>query len=296
MLTHHQTSSVSPARVVIMGAGGFIGKTLSATLKQAGINVLALSRGEVDLLAAGAAQKLAALLKPEDVFVACSAIAPCKNPTMLRDNMVMAEAMIAALVQSPVAHVINISSDAVYSDSDAPLHEASPTAPDNLHGIMHRAREIMFATLPTPLAILRPTLVYGASDPHNGYGPNKFRRLANKGEVITFFGKGEERRDHVSVHDVAELAARIIAHRSTGVLNAATGTVTSFREVAQMAMALSGKTVALNDTARNGPMPHNGYRAFNPAATKAAFADFSYTSLRDGLAKAQQEEFGHGAR
>ena len=29
-----------------------------------------------------------------------------------------------------------------------------------------------------PVGILRPTLVYGANDPHNGYGPNRFRRLA----------------------------------------------------------------------------------------------------------------------
>ena len=279
-----------------MGAGGFIGKTIAGHLAAASIPVLALTRNDVDLLSAGAADRLASQLQAEDVFIAASALAPCKNPTMLRDNMVMAEAMIAALNKSPVAHVVNISSDAVYSDSAAPLDETSPTAPDNLHGIMHRAREIMFATLANPLAILRPTLVYGARDPHNGYGPNKFRRLANAGQDITLFGKGEERRDHVCVDDVAALAVGIIRHRSTGVLNAATGVVTSFRDVAQMAIDIAAAKSVIHDTVRNGAMPHNGYRAFNPQGTKAAFPDFTYTPLAQGLAAAQNEEFGHGDR
>lgn len=278
-----------------MGAGGFIGQSITANLARNGIAVLALKHIQVDLLGADAAEKLASYLRPDDVFVACSALAPCKNPAMLRDNMIMVEGMLAALTRSPVAHVINISSDAVYSDSAAPLDESSPTAPDNLHGIMHRAREIMFSTLAVPLAILRPTLVYGARDPHNGYGPNKFRRLANRGEDITLFGKGEERRDHVCVDDVAELVTRIIRHGSTGTLNAATGAVTSFRDVARMAVELAGAKIAIHDTVRSGSMPHNGYRAFNPQATKAAFPDFSYTPLETGLIKAQQEEFGNGA-
>jgi hypothetical protein len=38
-------------------------------------------------------------------------------------------------------------------------------------------------------------------------------------------------------------------------------------------------------------MPHNGYRPFDPAATFAAFADFRYTPLKAGMAKAQAMEF-----
>jgi hypothetical protein len=37
------------------------------------------------------------------------------------------------------------------------------------------AREIVFSsTVAAPLATLRPTLIYGGADPHNGYGPNQF--------------------------------------------------------------------------------------------------------------------------
>lgn len=79
------------------------------------------------------------------------------------------------------------------------------------------------------LCTLRPTLIYGIEDPHNGYGPNKFWRSAAAGEDIVLFGNGEERRDHVWVEDVAEVVVRVLLHQSIGCLNVATGKVHSFR-------------------------------------------------------------------
>ena len=55
------------------------------------------------------------------------------------------------------------------------------------------------------LLILRPTLVYGKNDPHNGYGPNKFNRDSKLNKKILIFGKGEELRDHIDVNDVAKI-------------------------------------------------------------------------------------------
>ena len=151
---------------------------------------------------------------------------------------------------------------------------------------MHLARELMFRSeVKAPLAMLRPSLLYGAGDPHNGYGPNRFRRLAEAGEQITLFGKGEERRDHVLIDDVAELAARVIYRRSTGALNIATGTVTSFHDIAELVVRLTGSAAPIVETPRSGPMPHNGYRAFATAACRAAFPDFAYTPLERGLAQ-----------
>jgi nucleoside-diphosphate-sugar epimerase len=143
-----------------------------------------------------------------------------------------------------------------------------------------------------PLAILRPTLVYGAGDPHNGYGPNKFRRQANRGEPIVLFGEGEEVRDHVDVDDIARITSLVLDRRSSGVLNIATGNVASFRTVAEKVAALAPRRVAITGSPRNGPMPHNGYRPFDPAATIAAFPEFRYTAIDAGFARAQQQEFG----
>lgn len=284
MLTHLNAEPADPKRVVVIGAGGFVGGTLADHLDRAGIETLRVTRHDVNLLSDDAAKQLSALIRPEDSVVAVSAIAPCKTTQMLADNMRLTLAMTTALADVKPAHVVNVSSDAVYPDEPVPLTEAVPAAPGSLHGAMHLAREIAFqADIAGPLAIVRPTLIYGAEDPHNGYGPNKFRRLAAEGQTITLFGEGEERRDHVYVHDVADLIVRILRSKSTGILNIATGNVHSFKDIAEKVVALSGKPISIQGSPRSGPMPHNGYRPFAIDACQAAFPDFAYTSLEDGL-------------
>jgi UDP-glucose 4-epimerase len=284
MLTHTFEQPQRPARVVVIGSGGFVGGAIVRRLAAEGLPHLALGRGELDLLAPDAGARLGAMLRAGDAVVTAAAIAPCKSTAMLIDNMRMVGALVAGLSASPVEHVVNISSDAIYADEPVPLTERTPTAPASLHGAMHLAREVALrAELRIPLAMLRPTLIYGAADPHNGYGPNRFRRLAAAGTDIILFGEGEERRDHVAVEDVAEIAVRVLKHRSHGTLNVASGEVHSFRSVAEMAVTLAAKPVVISGTPRNGPMPHNGYRPFDISATRAAFTDFRYTPLREGM-------------
>ena len=290
MLKHLNPQPVKPSRVVILGAGGFVGGTAAAAFAAEGTPVLGLGRNQVDLLSDGAAETLAEHLLAGDTFVVVSAEAPCKDSAMLERNIRMMRAVTDTLTKVQPAHVIYVSSDAVYADSTEPLSETSCAEPGSLHGVMHLARELMLKdTAKGPLAILRPTLIYGASDPHNGYGPNRFRRLAAAGKDIQLFGEGEEQRDHVDVRDVAELIRLIANHRSAGVLNAATGAVTSFREIADLVIDLAAADVTVKGSPRQGAMPHNGYRPFDPRATMAAFPDFKYTSLRDGLAYAQKD-------
>ena len=64
MLEHLNTLKRTPARVVVMGAGGFVGGALTARLARDGVPVLALGRHEIDLLAEDAAERLAAMLRP----------------------------------------------------------------------------------------------------------------------------------------------------------------------------------------------------------------------------------------
>jgi len=287
MLDHLNAANTKPTRVVVAGAAGFVGAAVAARLEREGVAVLRVTRREVDFTAADAGKKLAALLRPGDAFVAVAARAPCKNADMLVENMHIAHAMVQALAKSDPAHVVNISSDAVYADSAEPLTESSCASPGSMHGAMHLAREVMFAgELKAPLAILRPSLLYGPADPHNGYGPNRFRRLAAKGEDIVLFGEGEERRDHVYIDDVAELVARVVLRRSRGVLNIATGEVHSFRAIAEKAVELSGKTVAIKPSPRSGPMPHNGYRPFAIDGCRRAFPDFRFVLLDEGMQRA----------
>jgi nucleoside-diphosphate-sugar epimerase len=293
MLEHLNAQPQAPSRAVVVGATGFVGSAIASRLERDRVPVLRITRREIDLTAVGADAKLASALRPGDVLVAVAARAPVKNPDMLVENMLIARAMARAASGVDLAQVVNISSDAVYADSPDPLTERSCASPGSLHGAMHLAREVVFgAEVKAPLAHLRPSLLYGAGDPHNGYGPNRFRRLAAKGEDIVLFGEGEERRDHVLIDDVGELAARVVLMRSRGVLNIATGEAHSFRDIAERIVALSGRKVAIRGMPRSGPMPHNGYRPFDIAECRRAFPDFRYTVLGDGLARAWAAERG----
>lgn len=294
MLTHLAGDGHRPARAVVLGAHGFVGQAAVRKLDAAGVTLLGLGRRDIDLLDPGAAQALAARLQPGDALVVVSARAPVKNNAMLIENTRMMSAVCDAIAAVPPAHVIYISSDAVYADSDGLLTEASCAQPGSLHGVMHLTRELMLANaFAGPLCLLRPTLIHGPNDPHNGYGPNRFRRLAEAGEPIVLFGGGEERRDHVFVDDVGSIIANVVQRRSTGVLNIATGAVHSFRDVADAIAAdvaaaaatarIADRPVVIRTTPRVGPMPHNGYRAFDAAATYAAFPGFEYTPLARGI-------------
>lgn len=290
MLTHHFAAPTPPKRVVVIGAGGMVGGAIAKALEEAEIPVAALTRKEVDLLAPDASERLASHLEGGDSVVFVSAVAPTKTTAQLLANLRMAEAACQAFAAAVPAHLVYISSDAIYADDTNPVTERSPAAPSTMHGLMHAARELVFRSeYKGPLACLRPTLIYGASDPHAGYGPNRFRRQAFKGEPITLFGEGEEKRDHVAVEDVARLARLILLHRSAGALNAVTGVSVAFSEVARLVAANFTPPAVVTCQPRPGPRPHLLHRFFDIGDCYKAFPAFHFESLAGGLARIHRE-------
>src|SRR5690606_39170950 len=114
MLNHLNSEPKAPERAVVVGARGFVGAAIVRNLRKRGVAVLPLARGEIDLLQPGAGRKLAEHLRPTDALVAVAAIAPVKTPAMLKDNITIIEALAEAIRARPVAHVLNIGSDAVF--------------------------------------------------------------------------------------------------------------------------------------------------------------------------------------
>jgi UDP-glucose 4-epimerase len=283
MLEHLNSAPQAPARTVVIGAGGFVGGSIVKALAAENLNCVPVTRKQADLMADDATARLTAQLQPGDSVVFVSAIAPAKNVTMLMQNLRMAESVCEALGKVAPAHVVYISSDAVYADDQNPVTESSYCAPSTLHGMMHSARELMLKNaVSCPVAFLRPTLIFGADDPHSGYGPNRFRRQAEKGEGISIFGEGEERRDHVMVDDVARLVVLMLKNRSSGALNAVTGVSTSFADIAAIVAKLhNGRVVSVP---RPGPRPHLLHRFFDITDCHKAFPEFRFTPLADGLA------------
>jgi len=294
MLEHHNPTPLPPARAVILGAGGFVGGAVLGRLSKEGIPVLGLTSADVDLLAPDSPERLARSLKPGDALVFVSALTPDRgrDGATFMKNLTMAQHVCEALAGADISHLVYIGSDAVYHDDANPVNERTCCQPSGFHGMMHLAREMMLAAaVKAPLALLRPSLLYGEVDTHNGYGPNRFRRLAREGKPVTLFGEGEEMRDHVLIDDLAEIVRLTLVHRSAGILNVATGRSVSFRDAAQAAAGCFPTPVTVTGTPRANPITH---RHFDITDCLKAFPHFRYTPFAEGVTLAHRRMMEQG--
>lgn len=269
-------------RVVILGANSFIGKAIVKKFISQNIKPVLVTRKNADLEKKQSFNKLKKILKKDDTIIFIAAVAPVKNIEMLNQNLLICKNIIESLKIKKPNHVIYLSSDAVYSDSKNKINEKSETTPESFHGFMHLIRENMLKELNCKKTFVRPTLVYGSDDPHNGYGPNKFIRCAQNNEEIFLFGKGEERRDHIHVDNVADIVSTVAIKKIDGIINAVSGNVISFNEIAKNLKKIYPNLVIKN-LKRNGPMPHNGYRAFDNKLLKKYFPKLYLIKLSDWI-------------
>jgi len=270
-------------RVVILGSSGFVAKSLVEKLKRNNIPYLSISKKKINLTSIKSVKNLKKIISKKDVIVFISAKAPVKNLKMFDDNIKMVKNFIETLGDFKNNHIIYISSDAVYKDINNKINENSLTIPGSLHGIMHLTRELLLKSHFNNLCILRPTLIYGSKDPHNGYGPNQFIRLAKSNLDIKLFGNGEELRDHVWIEDVTKIVYYAICYKSIGILNIATGQVNSFYKIAKKIINLTKSKSKIIKLKRVGAMPHNGYRPFNSYLTYKTYPNFKYANLFNKL-------------
>lgn len=266
-------------RIVILGSKSFIAQELITKLKDLKFQVIEISRAKINFEDQKSVSKLKKIYKKNDKIVFVAAKAPVKNYTMLASNLKICENIINSLTNINFKQFLYISSDAVYSDSFKKIVEKSHTVPDSYHGFMHLIRERMLANFTKKLTIVRPTLVFGNNDPHNGYGPNMFIRNAQKKINIKLFGKGEEKRDHIYVGDVANIASACLKKNKLGIFNAVSGNLYSFNQISKLIK--KKYSIKVSFTKRKGPMPHNGYRAFNNKKVKSVLGYKKFMSVEN---------------
>jgi UDP-glucose 4-epimerase len=289
-IIHEHPEPRRPTRVVVLGAGGFLGRDLLARLAQTDIETLALSSRELDLSSPNAADELAAILKPTDAVVL---LAATKSGLRLDDdgfvaNVSMGAAFCNAVKRVGCAHVVYLSSDALYPFMTTAIREDVAPVPTSLYALMHLARETMLRRInDTPVAILRVTQVYGAGDPHGAYGPARMVRSALREGRIVLYGAGPETRDHIHVGDVTSVIVEALTRRSRGTVNVATGRSTSFAALANLVARVCGGAIEIAHEPPRMPVLH---RTFDTTALKAAFPDRMDTALETGVAIMVEEE------
>jgi UDP-glucose 4-epimerase len=273
-------------RIVIIGSSGIISVNLQKKLKEKKLKFITIGRKNINLKKDKSYKALKKKIKSHDIVIFVSAEAPAKNMQMFFNNMKICDNICEALKEKKINKIIYISSDAVYSDSLKKINEKSKTLPNSIHGMMHLMREInLQINFKNKLCILRPTLIYGFGDSHQGYGPNRFVNFAKKDKDIFLFGKGEEKRDHIYIDDLINILLRCIKGNKLGIFNLASGMVNSFNKIAKTVVRLSGSKSKIFNTKRIGLMPHNGYRPFNVNFIKKNFQNIELNTIEDGIKK-----------
>jgi UDP-glucose 4-epimerase len=284
-----------PRRVVILGASGYIGSAVAASLaREPNVAVLGHSSATLDLRSPQAVEGLEAVVGPDTTVLLVSALTPDRGQTIatFMTNLQMVANVARYLETHAVGRCVYVGSDAVYGFDVNPVTEATPVAPAGPYALAKYAGERLLESVGAargfPVASLRVTGVYGPGDPHSAYGPNAFARSIARDHTIRLFGQGEEERDHIYIDDLARLVASLTLSEETGVFNVATGESRTFGDIVEILRGLVPYELHVTSAPRKGPITH---RRFDTTRLRRSVPDLGLTPFKEG-ARATLLAFG----
>lgn len=260
-------------KCLVTGAAGFIGSHLSETLVQRGDTVLgvdcftdyyqraiklsnlaALRKTkkfrlmEVDLSSAG----LAPLLKDVECVYHLAAQPGVRTSWgtffshYVKDNIVGTQRLLEAAKQRPtIERFVYASSSSIYGDAEAlPTPEETTPRPVSPYGATKLAAEnlcyVYFRNYSVPAVALRYFTVYGPRQrPDMAF--NIFISRIARGEPITVYGDGAQRRDFTFVADTVAATMLAAQARPGSTYNVGAGGSTPLSEVVSTIESILGK-------------------------------------------------------
>lgn len=292
--------------ILILGAGGFIGRNLSRSLADRGIPVIAVSRsGDVTPHALierligdfREPEQLAPLLQRSRAVVhlattstpGTSAARPLHE---IETNLHLTGALLQALHLHPKVELLYMSSGgSLYADTTTePSSESAQLQPRSYHGAAKLASESFISAWCSQsggaATILRPSNVYGPGQPERkGFGviPAALGTML-RGEVLHVWGDGSARRDYIYIDDLVELCiSALTMPMPAGVrtFNACSGTSISLNELLAIMESITGKP--LQRSYDPGRAVDASCIAMDPALAAQAYGWRHRTSLKAGL-------------
>lgn len=238
-------------KVLITGAGGFIGSNLCQYLGTKNYEVISCykttpkissnNKSHVFTLPCSTLDKILTDQKP-DYLVHCagsaSIIKSLENPENdFHQNVQVTESLLKSVLSySPTTRVIFLSSAAVYGNPlETPINENTPTQPISPYGYNKLSTELLceeyHRNYQLPITILR---IFSA------YGPGLKKQIlwdiyqkSLKESTISLYGTGDETRDFIYIDDLVKTIETVLhtSDFSANKLNIATGTQISVKQL-----------------------------------------------------------------
>lgn len=248
-------------RILVTGAGGFLGRHVVRYLAARGDEVVALGRSAslrdalreeriaVEIYDLGGAASLSALeMRGLDGIVHCAGLSSNWGPRrdFERNNVVATANLLAQARRWGRPHFVHVSSSSVYFSFSDQLNVGEGTtlpAPVNHYAWSKAAAEqLVRSTNDLLWTIVRPRGIYGAGD--KALLP-RLLRAARHGPLPSFNG-GRAVIDLTHVDDVVAAIACVLDHQdkaSGAIYNVSGGEAVSIREIITRSAALSGVDV-----------------------------------------------------
>jgi len=233
---------VAADRILITGAGGFLGRYVVAQLPTA----CGITRAECDLTDLAAVRRTCDQIQPTLVIHLAAKI-PGRGTdsleTIFRENVLATANLLSCLPAT--GYFLYSSTLDVYGDSPpTPITERTPTDPVTDYAIMKLAAEkVTQARAPARAGILRFTHLYGAGDHGIKLIPKVMETVA-RGDTPVIFGDGSDLRDFLHVTDAARAVVLAAQTRATGIFNVASGHSLTVRETVEAIFHAFQKPVA----------------------------------------------------
>ena len=274
-------------KVIILGHSGFIGRALSACIRERNpeVEVVGCSAPDVDLETEAGWKSVAARFGEDAALVFLAAVKRQEGDNLgsFRRNMDMIHHLAETVEQHPLGRLIYFSSGAVYGEDvqHGIMTERTPVQPTSYYGICkYTAERILRKVCPEGrLVCLRPPTAYGGGDLPQ-YGPSGFTHKSIHGETITLWGDGTERREFVYIEDLVELTRRMIFNDFAGVLNVCAGRSYTFRDVLEEVGKLPTGLPEIDQRERTKDKVDNDY---DNSLLRSVFPDFEFTPLSEGV-------------
>lgn len=273
--------------VIILGATGFIGKSLCSHFFQNQIPFKAISSKEIDLTKETSFKKLKTIFNPDTVVIFAASIIREHGDDLenMQKNIDMARNVGKVIETNPVKKLIFISSIDVYGNAVKKINELTPLNPINYYGISKLTSELVLKVTAikskTPILILRLGGIFGPGQSPNKYGPNSFIHSMFNHLPITIFGDGKELRDLVFVKDLAKIISHLSFNKLEGTINAASGRSFSFQDIVKTLKLLTGNKIRVLKKPRTGIKLD--FTFDNSKLQKELPKDFKFTTLKEAL-------------